>query len=171
MDQVPEYEILQDSFYEPNHVLKGSIIRTSSSPGPHLRPLNQAAIVRMEEWYREEFDELDMKTRQKTGKKIYPHEIHRITAGVPGERHDTVIVAGPPKDAPGTLSLPEHMANYRMNTDQRPPGDGTGVRPLAEVPPAPEMGEGGTLVVKEGDGPPVVEVVSATAPPSAKKIS
>jgi hypothetical protein len=118
---VPEYRVLEDSFYEPNHVLKGSIIRTTSAPGPHLQPLNAEAEARMEEWYDEEFDELDPKTQRPTGKKITPHARYRIGVSVKGEKHETTLVSGPPKDAPGSLSLAESMQTQRPNTDQRPP--------------------------------------------------
>lgn len=133
----PEYRVLSDSFYEPNWVLKGSIIRTTSSPGPHLQPLNTEAMARMEKWYKEEFDELDPKTRQPTGKKIYPHERYRIGVSERGEKHETTIVSGPPKDEPGSLSLAEAQQHQRPNTDQRPP-------PAAEYrtpPDAPVMAE------------------------------
>lgn len=194
-EQIPEYRVLEDSFFEPNYVLKGSVVRGTFSPGPHLQPLNAAAEAKMEEWYRTEMDELDPKTRKPTGKKEYPHEKYRIATYAAGERHDAQIVSGPPKDEPGTLSLPEQFANTRVNTDQRPPPDrtaqyardavapthsetGAPLPPVADPlpvelpaqPSTPQLGEAGLVTPKEGDGPPVVEVAVSAPPPSAKRI-
>ncbi len=144
-DEIPEYKVLANSFFEPDYVPAGSIIRTWATPGPHLDPLNTAAEEAMEAWYSEEVDELDPKTKQKTGKRIRPHEAYRIKTYEAGEKFTHQVVSGPKPDDVGSLSLSETMV--KKSTDQRPPPSATRSRPK----PAP-------------DEPRAAEVVAAAAP-------
>lgn len=155
---VPHYKVLENSFFEPNYVLAGSIVGTTASPGPHLEPVNDAAKARMEEWYREPFPEIDVKTKQPTGKTIFPHEDHRIRTYTAGERHQTTVVAAPQADAP-TLALPQAAANLRINTDQRP-GPAPGHSPSSFLPTgaSPEKAE------------PVKETIAEVAAPVAEVV-
>lgn len=121
--ETPQYKVLTDSFMEPNHVKAGSIIRTWGPPGPHLEPMNESAEKRMEEWYNEEHDEIEVKTGKPTGQKVKPHLKYRLKSNFadPADRHAVEIVSGPTRDQPGSLSLAETLANSRTSTDQRPP--------------------------------------------------
>jgi len=120
--ETPQYKVLTDMFAEPNHVKAGSIIRTWGPPGPHLEPLNATAKQKMEEWYDEEHDEIDIKTGKPTGQKWKPHLKFRVKSNYadPAERHAVELVSGPARDQPGSLSLAETLANPKVSTDQRP---------------------------------------------------
>lgn len=151
--ETPEYKVLQDSFMEPNHVKAGSIVRTWGPPGPHLQPLNAAAIAKMEEWFTEEHDEIDPKTGKPTGQKVRPHEKYRIRSNyaAPGDRAHIEIVSGPTKDQPGSLSLAETLGNPRTSTDQRP-----GPAPGYHIPPAATPGATAPEVSPPQPPPPLM---------------
>lgn len=136
--ETPEYKVLQDSFMEPNHVKAGSIVRTWGPPGPHLQPLNESARQKMEEWFTEEFDEIDPKTGKTTGQKVRPHEKFRIRTNyaTPSDRHHIEVVSGPPRDQPGSLSLAETLSNPRASTDQRPAPSAVHMPPPEAIPAA-----------------------------------
>jgi len=153
-DEIPEYKVLTNSFFEPDWVAAGSIVRTWATPGPHLDPLNDAAEAAMEAWYAEEVDEIDPKTKQPTGKRIRPHEHYRIRTYEAGEKFTHQVVSGPKADDVGSLSLSETMV--KKSTDQRPPPSAT--RSRAKVA-APEEA-------------PKAEVVVAAAPATtAQRVS
>lgn len=145
-DEIPEYKVLANSFFEPDWVAAGSIVRTYATPGPHLDPLNDAASAAMEAWYSEEVEELDPKTKQKTGKLIRPHEMYRIRTYEAGEKFTHQVVSGPKPDEVGSLSLSETM--LKKSTDQRPPPSATRSRKPAVSP----------------DDGPVAQVVAAASP-------
>lgn len=127
-DLVPEYEVLEDAFFEPDLIRAGSRIRTHMSPGAHLRPLNDAARAKMELWYNEEMPMADKEGRpillaDGTPKMFKPHLAHRpFTAGglVP-EREEVELVAGPARDTKTHLTLAELQLAKARATSQRPP--------------------------------------------------
>jgi len=152
-DEIPEYKVLTNSFFEPDWVAAGSIVRTWATPGPHLDPLNDAAEAAMEAWYTEEVDEIDPKTKVPTGKRIRPHEHYRIRTYEAGEKFTHQVVSGPKPDDVSSLSLSETMV--KKSTDQRPPPSATRSRPK----PTP-------------DEPRAAEVVVAASPTtSAQRVS
>lgn len=162
--EVPEYRLVGPAFFEPNLLPPGSIVRFRGSPGPHLEPLNRAAWEAFEAWYKEEYDEIDPKTMEKTGRKHRPHEKYRIRPYSPAEHQAAEIVKlGGPDSAP-SLSLAESMATNRLATDQRP-GPSTRTQPVYQ-PPAEEA-------ALEAAPEPAVEVVAVAAPDkfAARKVS
>jgi len=50
--QVPRYKTLQATFLAPNLIPEGKIIEFDGEPGPHLEPLNEAAQVMMDNYYK-----------------------------------------------------------------------------------------------------------------------
>lgn len=120
-EELPRYRLKQPSFFEPELLPAGSIVTFTGVPGDHLEPLNAAAEARMEEWYDSEVEEIDPRTRAKTGKYI------KVRAGrkrviVPQEQADfTQVEARPTADTGEVIqSLGEIMA-ARKPTNQRPP--------------------------------------------------
>lgn len=134
MSDIPSYRVLSDCFIEPIYFGEGhpngigSTIEYEGSPGPHLEPLNAAAVARMDAWYDEPFPSKDEKGKPiltKDGLPVfdYPHKGHRMTEYKPGERHSVRITAPPPKNDPGKnpLSLAEiQLRGTPEDTDQRP---------------------------------------------------
>lgn len=126
--QIPIYRVLpwmgsDHTFIAPENVPAGSVIETDAPPGPHLEPLNEAAELRMEEWYSEAFPAKDEKGKLLRGQFEYPHAKYRVVAYSPGDQQTARIISGPPKDEGTTnpLSLAEIAARApTVNTDQRP---------------------------------------------------
>lgn len=120
--EVPEYQVVQRSFFEPNILEPGTRILYEGTPGNHLQPLNDAARAKMDEFYEAEFPEMDPKTGQKTGKMIKPRQILRPVAYTPAELSKVTVTALPPEPSLHTdiKSLAELQAS-RKATDQRPP--------------------------------------------------
>lgn len=117
--EVPEYRLLADAFFAPKMVYAGSIVRTFLAPGPHMQPLNQAAVDRMEEWYNEEHPTRDKDGTPNFEKTWKPHLQHKIVTQPAQEVHAVEVLAGPPADRTGELSLAESI-HQRRDTDQRP---------------------------------------------------
>ncbi len=119
MSEMPQYRVLEPSFFAPDLIEPGSIIATDAPPGPHLEPWNAAAKARMEEWLTEEHDELDPKTKVKTGAKVRPHEKYRRVEYTAGTQQTAELISPPePSEAMGQ-TLAE--LTRRKSTDQRPP--------------------------------------------------
>lgn len=145
MTDVPQYRVLQDSFFAPRMVYAGSIISTHAPPGNHLEPLNEAAVARMEEWYNQEFDEIDEKGK-KTGQKVQPHMKFRIQLYEPGVVHSVDVLAEPrADDMTDSLSLAAAHQQTRVDTDQRPGP--------ARVPEAVAMAEQSGVSLDEAAAP------------------
>lgn len=152
--EVPQYRLLADSFFAPKYLLAGSIVATHAPPGNHMQPLNQAAEDRMEEWYHEEFDEIDEKGK-KTGEKVKPHLKFKLQRFEPGVAHSVDVLAEPrADDMTNSLSLAASSANLRPDTDQRPGP--------ARVPEA--------VAVQEQSGAAVVEEAARTGPAAGVKV-
>ncbi len=119
--EVPEYRTLAPSFFEPNLVPAGATVRFKGAPGPHLQPLNKAAYDRMEAWYNEEIDEIDVKTQRKTGERIRPHAQYRVAAFTPTDHHEAEVLSMPAHDdSKKLMTLAEAMNARARATDQRP---------------------------------------------------
>lgn len=139
--EAPKYKLLSDAFFAPKLLPAGSIVATHAPPGPHMQPLNDAAEARMEEWYHEEFDEIDDKGK-KTGQKVKPHLKHRIQRYEPGVVHPVEVLAEPrADDMTKSLTVAEASMNRPLDTDQRPPP--------AVVPEAEAIAEQSGAVVEE----------------------
>lgn len=150
-DEIPQYRVLEPAFFAPDLVQVGSIIATTVMPGPHLEPWNDAAKVKMEEWYNIEVDEIDPKTKDKTGKKIKPNAKYRPAPYVPAEQQTAQVLEGPEKDERGGMSLAE--IQQRKPTDQRPPP----ARRFKKVSPV------------ESDVAPTAAIISAVPAPTTVK--
>lgn len=117
---LPEYQLLQKAFFEPELLEPGTIVIFEGLPGPHLLPLNDAAKAKMEEFYSFEREEVDSKTRQPTGKMERPREKLRLTQSNPAPFTPATVVARPAQvNALEVQSLAE-IAAARKSTDQRP---------------------------------------------------
>lgn len=118
--ETPQYRLLANSFFAPRMLMAGSIVATHAPPGSHMEPLNDAATARMEEWYHEEFDEIDEKGK-KTGQKVKPHLKFRIQKYEPGVVHSVEVLAEPKADdMTDSLSLAAATTSQLRDTDQRP---------------------------------------------------
>lgn len=173
-DQVPEYEVVvngdgtQNGFYAaPDLIPPGSIIRTWAAPNQGLKPVNEAARQRMEEWYAEEYPMAD----KFTGRPIMntdgtpvtwqPHAMFRPANILAAQAQSAVeVVAHPSKDAAPILSLADLQKGPKA-TDQRPPPVHTrpGAR-IAKPNTSPEIAS------EEGDPTLPAAQVIAAAPPS-----
>lgn len=141
--EVPEYRVLQTVFIAPHIIFAGSRIATFMEPHNGLAPLNDSARAALERWYDKECDELDEKFK-KTGKKLTPNAQFRPLSST-GEvaqpdQPEFTLLALPPKDMPGKLSLAE--IGIRPSTDQRPgpavPVSYEGETVVIEVAPRPK---------------------------------
>ncbi len=142
MSEMPQYRVLEPSFFAPDLIEPGSIIATNAPPGPHLEPWNEAGRVAMNAWLDEEHDEIDIKTGLKTGKKIRPHAKYRRAEYSPSEQQTAQVLEAPePTDAMGQ-TLAE--LTRRKNTDQRPPP----ARQFKRQSPVEDTPEPTALVVK-----------------------
>ncbi len=146
MSEMPQYRVLEPAFFAPDLIEPGSIIATNAPPGPHLEPWNAAAKAAMEAWLTEEYDEIDPKTKLKTGAKVRPHEKYRRAEYVATAQQTAEVISPPePNDAMGqTLA----QLTQRKSTDQRPPP----ARLFKKVSPV------------EDDAPPPAAVVIKAAP-------
>lgn len=159
MPELPRYKVIEKAFFAPNLVEVGSIIETEAPPGPHLVPLNKAAAKRMEAWYTMEVDEVDPKTKLKTGAKVRPNERFRRQSYVPAEQQTAEVLAGPTKEDVTGQSLSEIMA-ARKSTDQRP----APAKSLKGVPTMDELLSEGEAE-GEPEGPtPTASIISAAKP-------
>lgn len=122
-DDTPLYRVLTQSFFAPDTVEPGTVIGFTGTPGAHLEPLNDAARARMEDWYNEEVDELDPRTRDPTGRKLKPHAKFRFGgAQAPSVEPVMSVVSLPAPDAEeNKIQTLAQMAAAKKATDQRPP--------------------------------------------------
>jgi len=119
MSETPQYRLLAPAFFAPDLLEPGTIIATEAPPGPHLEPWNEAAKARFEVWLNEEVDEIDPRTKDKTGKKLKPHAIYRRVDYVAADQQTATVIAPPePADVMGS-TLAE--LSQRKSTNQRPP--------------------------------------------------
>lgn len=123
--ELPEYEVLQRSFFAPHTLEPGTCIIYEGHPGNHLKPLNAAAEAKMEEFYSKTFPERDPRTKELTGKQIAPRAVLRPFKGEKEApvNHGILVTATPIEDplATNVMSLAE-LAAIRKSTDPRPPG-------------------------------------------------
>lgn len=102
---VARYKCLTETFIAPFLIAKGSVIETTSAPGPHLLPLNKEAEDAFERWYEEEHPELN-KSGEPTGRMVKPHAKHRTVKYEKADAATVRLVAAPPKDSlEGTFDL------------------------------------------------------------------
>lgn len=120
--EVPEYRVLQRSYFSPETVEPGARIRYAGLPGNHLEPLNDAARAKMEEFYSATFPERDPKTNALTGKQIEARAGLRPVTHEQGIDHLVDVVATAEDDGIDVKiqSLAEVMA-AKKSTNQRPP--------------------------------------------------
>ena len=78
---VPKYQLLEDAPMAPSSgphagqvhlVRRGSVISFTGPPGPHMRPLNQAARDKLEAWYEESIPAKDDKGSPIKGEPTVP---------------------------------------------------------------------------------------------------
>lgn len=146
-DQVPEYRVLVRSFFAPDTVEAGSIIRYDGAPGNHLEPLNEAAAARLEEWYDEETDEIDPKTRVPTGKKLRPHAGFRPARYEASEAAAHHVLSVPDaNDTSQNIQTLAEITAARKSTNQRPPAASVPKKVIdvkaAAAPPPPAIAPG-----------------------------
>lgn len=147
MSEMPEYLVLQDTFFAPKMVLAGSKVATHAPPGPHLQPLNEAARQRMEEWYEEEHPTLDKNGDPNYDKTYKPHAMYRYADLAEVQQHEMHVLAEPGKETPGNLSLAESLYGGPAPTDQRP---GPAAAPVERAPVGEAMAaQSGAKVVEE----------------------
>lgn len=141
MTELPQYRTLEPTFCAPDLIPSGSIIEFEGPPGPHLEPWNESARDAFAAWCDEEFDEIDPKTKDPTGKKIKPRAKYRPVAYVETPQQTARVIAGPePTDGIGQ-TLAE--MSLKKNTDQRPPAARrfkkespvSAIAPSTEAPP------------------------------------
>ncbi len=161
MTEVPQYRVLEEAFFAPDLIPVGSIIATDACPGPHLEPWNDAAKARMEAWYNEEFDEIDPKTRDKTGKKIKPHAVHRRAEYVAADQQTATVIEAPEVGDGGGKTLAELAV--RKPTDQRPPPS----RQFKKVSPVEDAPKPTAAVISPG---PKTGTVTG-GPPSSSTVT
>lgn len=118
--EIPEYRLVEPAFFEPNLLPKGSTIKWDGEPGNHLEPLNEAAYLRLEEWYNFEVDEIDPKTMKPTGLKLRPRMKFKSTIYNPAAVHEATVMALPEPRKETAMSLTESL-NTHKPTPQRPP--------------------------------------------------
>lgn len=154
MAETPQYRVIEPAFFAPDLIPVGTIIATDAPPGPHLEPWNEAAKARMEEWYSTEMDEIDPKTKEKTGKKIRPYAGYRPAPFNPAPQQTAQVLEEPESAAPAGLTLAE--IQQRKPTDQRPPPATRFKKtsPVADAPKAATVVEAAppTTSVKGGPG-------------------
>ncbi len=133
--ETPKYKVLHRTFIEPDTLEPGTVIYYNGLPGPHLEPLNEGAVARMEEFFTERFPERDPRTKELTGKMIAAREVLR-TKKPEDNIHHGVTVLALPEETPTEkmMSLGELMA-VRKPTDARP---GPAVIPQAIAVKTPE---------------------------------
>lgn len=131
--QVPEYMVLTRSFFAPNLVEPGAVIRYKGPPGNHLRPLNAAAEAEMEAWYSHEVPEVDPLTKKLTGAMLKPHDGFRRREYTEIELHEAEVLSEPqPDDSSSNIqTLAEIMGASRKSTNQRP-------GPVIDIPLPPK---------------------------------
>ncbi len=157
-EQKPRYRCLEDSFFPPILVPKGSIISTSITPGPHLEPINAAAHAAMEKFYAAEFT---YKVKDPNGgediiRTYRPREELRLASiQQNAEPEDTSVeILAPPAKLSSTDRTLAEMGQ-RSNTDQRP-------GPVKVAPIPAEFLELGITLDKGGNSE--VEVATIAKP-------
>lgn len=153
-DSIPQYRVLQDTFFAPKMVLAGSVVATHASPGPHLMPLNEAAKERMEAWYDEEHPTLDKNGDPDPERTYKPHAIYRYADRAAVEQHEMHVISHPnTAEQTGELSLAASLYAGQKDTDQRP-GPDQNFLPLEKAPEAEAVAEqSGASVVEENKTP------------------
>lgn len=141
----PLYAVLAEMFVPPDKIPVGSIIRTNAEPGPHLKPLNEEATLRMEEWYQKVFTftettylpdgSPELKTRSHQ-----PHMKFKINEQSleDYEAHSVEVVRPPSADMPGALSLGETLLRH-ISTDPRPGPKVQAQFDISDIPPEREL--------------------------------
>lgn len=131
MADFSKYQLLTKCFLAPHVVKANSIVYWSGMPHDGMRPLNQLAKDKMEEWYNLEHEVKDERTN--TYKTVKPNEGKRPVEQQEGAMADTFqLVRDPPKDNPGNvLGLAEALNTRPGSPDYVPPGPAV---PLEEVP-------------------------------------
>lgn len=143
--EVPQYRVLQRSFFAPDMVEAGSIIRYRGNPGNHLEPLNDSARAAMEEWYSVEMEELNEKG-QKTGQKVRPRELLRARPYESRLNHVPEVIAVPKKENVVVKTLAE-LSVEKKATEVRPP-------PMAVPSPAETEPTALGLQIEKAAAPP-----------------
>jgi len=161
MTDTPQYRLLEDSFFAPDLLLAGSIIATDATPGPHMEPWNDAAKARFDAWLNEEWDEIDPKTKDKTGKKWKPHAKYRRVEYVPTAQQTAQVLQAPEASDAHGLTLGE--LSVRKATDQRP-GPARRFKAVSPVEDAPVPAP--SVTVEPVPAPEPAAKVVAAAPPS-----
>jgi len=81
-DQIPQYRLLADRFFEPDLVGKGSIIEYDGVPDEKMEPLNDAARAALDAWFEEEFPLIDEKTGQRVREHTGEFALHKPRASL-----------------------------------------------------------------------------------------
>ncbi len=154
MSETPQYRLLSEAFFQPDLLPAGSIIATEATPGPHMEPWNEAAQARYEAWLNEEWDELDPKTKDRTGKKFKPHAQYRRVEYVATPLQTAEVIQAPEAAEAGGKTLAD--LQVRKSTDQRPPASRQfkTISPMEAAPKTAAVLEAGppTSSVKGGPG-------------------
>lgn len=159
--ETPRYEVLSRTFIEPVLIEKGSIIDYAGPPGPHLYPLNDAAVAAFEAWYAEEHPQLDKdgepifyldENGQRCQKMYKPHAAWRRQDYKPVEKERFQLVAAAPKPKPEELNHTLAGLGLKQATpDTRPPPD----RIYRD---APVMAPDGGVIEEEPSAAPAVTI-------------
>jgi hypothetical protein len=136
--EVPLYELTQRAFFEPDLLEVGTVVEYEGPPGPHLRPLNDAAIAALQSWAKEEVELLDPFTGRPNGVKGPSPLRAGPILSAPGVQHK-VVIRKEPSDRPAEVvqSMAE-IAAAKKPTNIRPAPSGTVYKVGAPASPIPQ---------------------------------
>ena len=147
----PRYRLNQDAFFEPSLVKIGTIIEYSGTPGPHMDPLNQEAVDKMEAYFQ-------LNPHMRAGLGVYD--------GLPatvGEAAPTMnIISEPPKIDPSAhvMSIGEMALGNAKPLDYQGP-----------IKTDPILAPSGDRVIIDSSEPAPVDTKAADAAAEAEVLA